>query len=41
MQTAVDMDVEDINAHLTRLDGVEMLEKLRKQVPAPSGGLIH
>eukprot|EP00208_Stichococcus_sp_RCC1054_P007498 CAMPEP_0206135816 /NCGR_PEP_ID=MMETSP1473-20131121/1081_1 /ASSEMBLY_ACC=CAM_ASM_001109 /TAXON_ID=1461547 /ORGANISM="Stichococcus sp, Strain RCC1054" /LENGTH=413 /DNA_ID=CAMNT_0053527929 /DNA_START=227 /DNA_END=1469 /DNA_ORIENTATION=+ len=31
LMTAVDMDVEDINAHLTRLDGVEMLEKLRKQ----------
>ncbi len=26
------MDVEDINAHLTRLDGLEMLENLRKQV---------
>jgi len=30
-QVAVDMEVEDINAHLTRLDGVEMLEKLRRQ----------
>lgn len=31
LQVAVGMEVEDINAHLTRLDGVEMLEKLRKQ----------
>ncbi len=30
-QVAVDMEVEDINAHLTRLDGLEMLEKLRRQ----------
>lgn len=30
-QVAVDMEVEDINAHLTRLDGVEMLEMLSRQ----------
>lgn len=31
LQVAVGLEVEDINAHLTRLDGVEMLEELRKQ----------
>ena len=25
------LEVEDINAHLTRLDGVEMLDKLRQE----------
>ena len=30
------MDVEDVNAHLTRLDGLEMLENLRKQVSTAS-----
>jgi hypothetical protein len=27
----VHLEVEDINAHLTRLDGVEMLDKLRRE----------
>ncbi len=31
IQVAMDLEVEDINAHLTRLDGVAMLEKLRRQ----------
>lgn len=31
LQVAVHMEVEDINAHLTRLDGVEMLDKLRQE----------
>jgi hypothetical protein len=30
-QVAVHLEVEDINAHLTRLDGVEMLDRLRKE----------
>jgi hypothetical protein len=30
-QVAVHMEVEDINAHLTRLDGVGMLDKLRQE----------
>ena len=30
LQVAVNLEGEDINAHLTRLDGVEMLDKLRE-----------
>lgn len=31
VQVAVHLEVEDINAHLTRLDGVEMLDRLRRE----------
>lgn len=42
VQVAVQLEVEDINAHLTRLDGVDMMEQLRRQVTySRSGGEHH